>query len=59
VDAVNLPRRARTVDLVRELVGDDIRDSPALDVAATLRRRTGTRAREAVDGLPGAPARPE
>jgi UDPglucose 6-dehydrogenase len=55
VDAINLRRRARTVDLVRELLGgefagrkvaalgaafkpnsDDIRDSPALDVAASL-----------------------
>ncbi|MFF3989741.1 UDP-glucose dehydrogenase family protein [Streptomyces sp. NPDC001797] len=57
VDAINQRRRARTVDLVRELVGgdlagtkvaalgaafkpnsDDIRDAPALDVAATLHR---------------------
>ncbi|HSV64580.1 MAG TPA: UDP-glucose/GDP-mannose dehydrogenase family protein [Mycobacteriales bacterium] len=56
VDAINQRRRARTVDLVRELLGgrlagarvaalgasfkpnsDDIRDSPALDVASTLR----------------------
>jgi UDPglucose 6-dehydrogenase len=55
VDDINLRRRARTVDLARELVGgsfagrtvgvlgvafkpdsDDIRDSPALDVAATI-----------------------
>ena len=55
VDASNQRRRARTVDLARELLGgdvagariaalgaafkpnsDDIRDSPALDVAATL-----------------------
>ncbi|MER5529520.1 UDP-glucose/GDP-mannose dehydrogenase family protein [Streptomyces sp. NPDC002677] len=57
VDGINQRRRARTVDLVRELVGgelagtkvvalgaafkpnsDDIRDAPALDVAATLHR---------------------
>ncbi len=56
VDAINLRRRARMVDLARELVGgnfsgmrvavlgaafkpnsDDIRDSPALDVASTVR----------------------
>ena len=55
VDAINLRRRARMVDLVREQVdgsfegkrvaafgaafkpnSDDIRDSPALDVAATM-----------------------
>ena len=54
VDAINMRRRARMVDLTRELVGgfagaaigvlglafkpdsDDIRDSPALDVAATI-----------------------
>ncbi|MFD3584016.1 UDP-glucose dehydrogenase family protein [Streptomyces sp. NPDC058683] len=57
VDGINQRRRARTVDLVRELVGgelagtkvvalgaafkpnsDDIRDAPALDVAASLHR---------------------
>jgi UDPglucose 6-dehydrogenase len=57
VDAINQRRRARTVDLVRELAGgdvsgvrvaalgaafkpnsDDVRDAPALDVAATLQR---------------------
>jgi UDPglucose 6-dehydrogenase len=60
VDAINLRRRARMVDLAAELVGgsfggmkvavlgaafkpnsDDIRDSPALDVAATIQRRGG------------------
>lgn len=58
VDAINLRRRARMVDLARELVGgsfadtrvgvlgaafkpnsDDIRDSPALDVASAIRRQ--------------------
>jgi len=58
VDAINLRRRARMVELARELVGgsfggmrvavlgaafkpnsDDIRDSPALDVAATIQRQ--------------------
>jgi UDPglucose 6-dehydrogenase len=58
VDAINLRRRARMIDLARELVGgsfggmrvavlgaafkpnsDDIRDSPALDVAATIQRQ--------------------
>jgi UDPglucose 6-dehydrogenase len=58
VDAINLRRRARTVDLTRELLdgsfagtrvgvlgaafkpnSDDIRDSPALDVAATCQRQ--------------------
>jgi UDPglucose 6-dehydrogenase len=57
VDAINMRRRARIVDLARELAGgslrgqtigvlgiafkpdsDDIRDSPALDVAATIHR---------------------
>jgi UDPglucose 6-dehydrogenase len=57
VDAINLRRRARMVDLAREVAGgsfggmrvavlgaafkpnsDDIRDSPALDVAATIQR---------------------
>jgi UDPglucose 6-dehydrogenase len=55
VDAINLRRRARTVDLAREVLGgafdgrsvavlgaafkpdsDDVRDSPALDVAAAI-----------------------
>ena len=58
VDAINLRRRARVVDLASELVGgsfggmkvavlgaafkpqsDDIRDSPALDVAASIQKR--------------------
>jgi UDPglucose 6-dehydrogenase len=57
VDEINLRRRARTVDLAREMVGgslagrraavlgaafkpdsDDIRDSPALDVAFAIQR---------------------
>ncbi|MDP3711086.1 MAG: UDP-glucose/GDP-mannose dehydrogenase family protein [Mycobacteriales bacterium] len=61
VDAINLRRRARMVDLARELTGgtfqgkrvgvlgaafkpnsDDIRDSPALDVAATIHQQGGT-----------------
>jgi UDPglucose 6-dehydrogenase len=60
VDAINLRRRARVVDLADELLhgsftgrriavlgaafkpnSDDIRDSPALDVAATIARRGG------------------
>ncbi|MFF5211402.1 UDP-glucose dehydrogenase family protein [Streptosporangium sp. NPDC000396] len=60
VDAINMRRRARMVDLARDLVGgsfhgctvavlgaafkpnsDDIRDSPALDVAATIGRQGG------------------
>ncbi len=60
VDAINMRRRARMVDLARELVGgsfegrtvgvlgaafkpnsDDIRDSPALDVAVTIARHGG------------------
>jgi len=60
VDAINLRRRARAVDLGRELLdgsfhgsrvavlgaafkpnSDDIRDSPALDVAATIGRHGG------------------
>jgi UDPglucose 6-dehydrogenase len=58
VDAINLRRRARMIDLARELCGgsfggmrvavlgaafkpnsDDIRDSPALDVAASIQRQ--------------------
>jgi UDPglucose 6-dehydrogenase len=61
VDAINMRRRARTVDLGRELLdgsfhghkvavwgaafkpnSDDIRDSPALDVAATVQRYGAT-----------------
>jgi UDPglucose 6-dehydrogenase len=61
VDAINQRRRARMVDLARELVGgsfhevriavlgaafkpnsDDIRDSPALDVASAIHRAGGT-----------------
>jgi UDPglucose 6-dehydrogenase len=61
VDAINMRRRARMIDLARELAGgsvhghtigvlgvafkpdsDDIRDSPALDVAATLHRLGAT-----------------
>jgi UDPglucose 6-dehydrogenase len=61
VDAINLRRRARMVDLARELTGgtfqgkrvgvlgaafkpnsDDIRDSPALDVAATIAKQGAT-----------------
>ncbi|MGH3744887.1 MAG: UDP-glucose dehydrogenase family protein, partial [Mycobacteriales bacterium] len=61
VDAINLRRRARMVDLARELLdgsfagariaalgaafkpeSDDIRDSPALDVAAAIARTGGT-----------------
>ncbi|MFB9878912.1 UDP-glucose dehydrogenase family protein [Planobispora siamensis] len=60
VDAINMRRRARMVDLARELTGgsftgcrlavlgaafkpnsDDIRDSPALDVAVNIRRQGG------------------
>ena len=58
VDAINMRRRARMVEIARELVGgsfggmrvavlgaafkpnsDDVRDSPALDVAATIQRQ--------------------
>ena len=61
VDAINRRRRARMVQIAREVVGgsfdgkhiavlgaafkpnsDDIRDSPALDVADTIRREGGT-----------------
>ena len=61
VDAINLRRRARMIDLARELVGgsfdgvrvavlgaafkpnsDDIRDSPALDVAASIQQNGAT-----------------
>jgi UDPglucose 6-dehydrogenase len=61
VDAINLRRRARMVDLAREVLGgsfvgtrvavlgaafkpnsDDTRDSPALDVAAAVRRQGAT-----------------
>jgi UDPglucose 6-dehydrogenase len=61
VDAINMRRRARTVDLGRELLdgsfhgcrvgvwgaafkpnSDDIRDSPALDVAAAIQRYGAT-----------------
>jgi UDPglucose 6-dehydrogenase len=61
VDAINMRRRARTVDIGLDLVdgsyrgmhvavlgaafkpnSDDIRDSPALDVAASIGRRGGT-----------------
>jgi UDPglucose 6-dehydrogenase len=61
VDAINQRRRARMIDLARELLGgsfagrrvavlgaafkpnsDDIRDSPALDVAASIQTQGGT-----------------
>ncbi|WP_344977141.1 UDP-glucose/GDP-mannose dehydrogenase family protein [Streptosporangium fragile] len=61
VDAINMRRRARMVDLARELAGgsfrgctvtvlgaafkpnsDDIRDSPALDVAVKISQQGGT-----------------
>jgi nucleotide sugar dehydrogenase len=61
VDAINIRRRIRMVDLARGLLGgsfidrtvgvlgaafkpnsDDVRDSPALDVAATIRSQGGT-----------------
>ncbi|MCW2885889.1 MAG: UDP-glucose 6-dehydrogenase [Streptosporangiaceae bacterium] len=60
VDAINIRRRLRMVDLARELMGgsfigrtvgvlgaafkpnsDDVRDSPALDVAASIRSQGG------------------
>jgi nucleotide sugar dehydrogenase len=60
VDAINIRRRLRMVDLARELMGgsfigrtvgvlgaafkpnsDDVRDSPALDVAASIRAQGG------------------
>ena len=60
VDAINIRRRIRMVDLARDLLGgsftgrtvgvlgaafkpnsDDVRDSPALDVAATIRAQGG------------------
>jgi nucleotide sugar dehydrogenase len=60
VDAINIRRRIRMVDLARELLGgsftgrtvgvlgaafkpnsDDVRDSPALDVAASIRAQGG------------------
>ena len=80
VDAINMRRRARMVDLARELAGgslggpapsacsacafkpdsDDIRDSPALDVAGTvhgLGARVTVYDPAAMDRAPGAPPR--
>ena len=37
VDAINLRRRARTVDLVRELAGDDLRDTTVAALGAAFK----------------------